>query len=248
MKKKTKDWPTYFLNPIQMNKSSLALEHFKTFNMQKVWLIGRCETRNTKIFYIYNSTRFLKTITICIEIKNTLIWFNEVNIKIKRSHSPFLTSQWRLIIPRVKKGTTTIIVTSVDKFIFIVNFSIWRKAFWSKHWLVCSSLIMTFGWLAPAEFLCFLFCAGKNMFGSSFILWIFMLLSSFCCCNTGLGCTVFLDNLLCVVRVYIDSIIVANTATASIFYGIWIIESGATVFTLNLDKISLKKLFPTMNI
>ena len=36
--------------------------------------------------------------------------------------------------------------------------------------------------------------------------------------------------------------------TASIFYGIWIIQSGATVFILNLDKISLKKLFPTMNI
>ena len=35
---------------------------------------------------------------------------------------------------------------------------------------------------------------------------------------------------------------------ASIFYKIWIEQSGAMVFILNLDKISLKKLFPTMNI
>ena len=33
-----------------------------------------------------------------------------------------------------------------------------------------------------------------------------------------------------------------------IFYGIWIRQSGVMVFVLNLDKISLKKLFPTMNI
>ena len=36
--------------------------------------------------------------------------------------------------------------------------------------------------------------------------------------------------------------------TASIFYRIWIEQSGVMVFILNLDKISLKKLFPTMNI
>ena len=39
-----------------------------------------------------------------------------------------------------------------------------------------------------------------------------------------------------------------KSPTASIFYGIWIIQSDAMVFKLNLDKISLKKLFPTMNI
>ena len=33
-----------------------------------------------------------------------------------------------------------------------------------------------------------------------------------------------------------------------IFYGIWITQSGAMVLILNLDKVSLKKLFPTMNI
>ena len=33
-----------------------------------------------------------------------------------------------------------------------------------------------------------------------------------------------------------------------IFYGIWIKQSGAMVFIFNLDKVSLKKLFPTMNI
>ena len=38
-----------------------------------------------------------------------------------------------------------------------------------------------------------------------------------------------------------------NGPTASIFYGIWITKSGAMVFILNLDKVSLKKLFPTMN-
>ena len=31
-------------------------------------------------------------------------------------------------------------------------------------------------------------------------------------------------------------------------YGIWITQSGPTVFILNLDKVSLKKLFPKMNI
>ena len=35
---------------------------------------------------------------------------------------------------------------------------------------------------------------------------------------------------------------------SNILYGIWIIQSGETVFILNLDKILLKKLFPTMNI
>ena len=39
-----------------------------------------------------------------------------------------------------------------------------------------------------------------------------------------------------------------NGPTASIFYGIWITKSGTMVFILNLDKVSLKKLFPTMNI
>ena len=36
--------------------------------------------------------------------------------------------------------------------------------------------------------------------------------------------------------------------TASIFYGIWIKQSGAMVCIVNLDKVLLKKLFPTMNI
>ena len=36
--------------------------------------------------------------------------------------------------------------------------------------------------------------------------------------------------------------------TASIFYGKWIKQSVAMVFIFNLDKLSLKKLFPTMNI
>ena len=36
--------------------------------------------------------------------------------------------------------------------------------------------------------------------------------------------------------------------TASIFHGIWIKQSGAMVFIFNLDKVLLKKLFPTMNI
>ena len=39
-----------------------------------------------------------------------------------------------------------------------------------------------------------------------------------------------------------------NGPTASIFDGIWITQSGAMIFILNLDKVSLKKLFPTMNI
>ena len=39
-----------------------------------------------------------------------------------------------------------------------------------------------------------------------------------------------------------------NGPTASIFYGIWIEQSGAMVCIFNLDKVSLKKLFPTMNI
>ena len=36
--------------------------------------------------------------------------------------------------------------------------------------------------------------------------------------------------------------------TASIFYRIWRKQSGAMVFTLNFDKVLLKKRFPTMNI
>ena len=39
-----------------------------------------------------------------------------------------------------------------------------------------------------------------------------------------------------------------NGPTASIFYVIWIKQSGAMVFIFNLDKVSLKKLSPTMNI
>ena len=39
-----------------------------------------------------------------------------------------------------------------------------------------------------------------------------------------------------------------NGPTASSFYGNWILQGGAMVFILNLDNISLKKLFPTMNI
>ena len=36
--------------------------------------------------------------------------------------------------------------------------------------------------------------------------------------------------------------------TASVFNGIWIKQIGAMVFVSNLDKVSLKKLIPTMNI
>ena len=39
-----------------------------------------------------------------------------------------------------------------------------------------------------------------------------------------------------------------NGPTASIFDGIRIKQSGAMVFICNLDKVLLKKLFPTMNI
>ena len=39
-----------------------------------------------------------------------------------------------------------------------------------------------------------------------------------------------------------------NGPTASIFYGIWIKQSSAMIFIFNLDKVLLKKLFPTMNI
>ena len=39
-----------------------------------------------------------------------------------------------------------------------------------------------------------------------------------------------------------------NGPTASIFYGIWIKQSVGMVFIFNLDKLLLKKLFPTMNI
>ena len=39
-----------------------------------------------------------------------------------------------------------------------------------------------------------------------------------------------------------------NGPTASIFYGIWIKQSCAMGFILNLDKVLPKKLFPTMNI
>ena len=34
----------------------------------------------------------------------------------------------------------------------------------------------------------------------------------------------------------------------SIFYGVWIKQSGAMVYIFNLDKVLLKKLFPTINI
>ena len=34
----------------------------------------------------------------------------------------------------------------------------------------------------------------------------------------------------------------------SIFYEMWMKQSGAMVFIFNLDKVLLKKLFPTMNI
>ena len=34
----------------------------------------------------------------------------------------------------------------------------------------------------------------------------------------------------------------------SIFYGIWIKQSSAMIFTFNLDKVLLKTLFPTVNI
>ena len=37
-------------------------------------------------------------------------------------------------------------------------------------------------------------------------------------------------------------------STASIFYGISIAKSGAMVLILNIDKVLLKKLFPTMNV
>ena len=39
-----------------------------------------------------------------------------------------------------------------------------------------------------------------------------------------------------------------NGPTASIFYGIWIKQSVGMIFIFNLDKVSLKKLFPTINI
>ena len=45
-----------------------------------------------------------------------------------------------------------------------------------------------------------------------------------------------------------SAILWAYGPTASIFYGIWIIQSGPMVFIFNLDNISLKQLFPTMNI
>ena len=50
------------------------------------------------------------------------------------------------------------------------------------------------------------------------------------------------------VRLKIQQYCGPNGPTASIFYGIWIKQSRAMVFIFNLDKISLKKLFPTMNI
>ena len=43
-----------------------------------------------------------------------------------------------------------------------------------------------------------------------------------------------------------SAILWAYGPTASIFYGIWIAKSGAMVFIFNLDKVLLKKLFPTM--
>ena len=39
-----------------------------------------------------------------------------------------------------------------------------------------------------------------------------------------------------------------NGPTAGLFFEIWTTQSGAMVFILNLDKVLLKKLFPTMNI
>ena len=41
---------------------------------------------------------------------------------------------------------------------------------------------------------------------------------------------------------------VPNGPTAIIFYGLWIKQSSAMTFIFNLDKLLLKKLFPTMNI
>ena len=49
-------------------------------------------------------------------------------------------------------------------------------------------------------------------------------------------------------RQRVSNIVGLTALTASIFYGIWITQSGAMVFILNLDNILLKKLFPTMNI
>ena len=39
-----------------------------------------------------------------------------------------------------------------------------------------------------------------------------------------------------------------NGPMTSILYGIWIKQSSAMIFIFNLDKVLLKKLFPTMNI
>ena len=39
-----------------------------------------------------------------------------------------------------------------------------------------------------------------------------------------------------------------NGPRANIFNDLWIKQSGAIVFIFNLDKVLLKKLFPTMNI
>ena len=39
-----------------------------------------------------------------------------------------------------------------------------------------------------------------------------------------------------------------NGPTASIFYEIWIKQSVGMIFIFNLGKVSLKKLFPTINI
>ena len=39
-----------------------------------------------------------------------------------------------------------------------------------------------------------------------------------------------------------------NGPAASIFYGILITPNGAMVYIFNLDKVSLKKLFPMMDI
>ena len=46
----------------------------------------------------------------------------------------------------------------------------------------------------------------------------------------------------------IIAILWAYGPTASIFHGIWITQGGAMVFIVNLDKVSLKNFFPTMNI
>ena len=47
---------------------------------------------------------------------------------------------------------------------------------------------------------------------------------------------------------HLSMVVTVHSATQTIFYGIWMKQSVAMVFIFNLDKVSLKKLFPTMNI